>query len=273
MTKVKKSAFYKSFAKKYWNYFRYYYSLPSKPNHFYTKNVERVNAIANILADEKSKTTYRGMVNFRSTYNKKDFPSACYEETQYFIKELNFDNDEVFCDCGAYDGDTLDDFLKYCPKYKQIIAFEPETANFEKLKKKYTDNKITLINAGVYDKDGEVSFYVEENSGVSKITDGTQIDTTNNFATIKVKTIDGLNLEKVTFIKMDIEGAEFNALKGAKKTILRDKPKLAICIYHSDEDMLRIAEYIHELVPQHKLYVKQHATYPCYAETVLYALP
>jgi len=88
---------------------------------------------------------------------------------------------------------------------------------------------------------------------------------------IEVKSIDNLNLENVTFIKMDIEGAELNALKGAEKTLLRDKPKLAICIYHSNEDMICIAEYIHNLVPEYKLYVKQHFLFPSAASTVLYA--
>lgn len=82
---------------------------------------------------------------------------------------------------------------------------------------------------------------------------------------------------------MDIEGAELNALKGAKETILRDKPKLAICLYHSDNDMLDIPEYIHSLVPEYKLYIRQHSESEqdnddirfgfFIIETVLYALP
>jgi hypothetical protein len=77
--------------------------------------------------------------------------------------------------------------------------------------------------------------------------------------------------EKVTFIKADIEGAEMEMLKGAKETILKNKPKLAICIYHSDEDMLQIAEWIHNIVPEYKLYVRMHGKYPAGYETVLYA--
>lgn len=69
---------------------------------------------------------------------------------------------------------------------------------------------------------------------------------------------------------MDIEGSELPALEGAKQTILRNKPKLAISIYHSDEDMLRIVEYIHELVPEYKLYIRAHTM--GIAETVLYAV-
>ena len=69
---------------------------------------------------------------------------------------------------------------------------------------------------------------------------------------------------------MDIEGAELPALQGAEHIIKKNKPKLAISIYHSDEDMLRLAEYIHELVPEYRLFIRAHR--PGIAETVLYAV-
>ena len=69
---------------------------------------------------------------------------------------------------------------------------------------------------------------------------------------------------------MDIEGAELPALQGAKNTIQKNKPKLAISIYHSNEDMLRLAEYIHGIVPEYKLYVRAHTM--GIAETILYAV-
>ena len=232
--------------------------------HFYAQNAERVDTVANMLADEKSKNTYLGIIKFRQTHSKKDFPSQYYEKTQYFIEEMKLSKDEVFIDCGAYIGDTIDEFLKHCPEYKQIVAFEPELRNFKKISKKHNNSKITLINAGAYDKDGIVDF--KGVGGTGTIIAG------GGVMSIQVKTIDNLNLEKVTFIKMDIEGAEMNALKGAEKTILRDKPKLAICIYHSEEDMICIAEYIHNLVPEYKLYVRQHNSYPIIYETVLYAI-
>lgn len=72
-------------------------------------------------------------------------------------------------------------------------------------------------------------------------------------------------------IKMDVEGAELESLKGAKNTILKYKPQLAICIYHSDEDMLSIAEYIHNLVPEYKMYVRHHTCNT--GDTVLYGIP
>jgi FkbM family methyltransferase len=230
---------------------------------FYSQNANRVNAIVNILADKKSKKIYMGMIKFRQTCSMKDFPFHIIKESQYFIKELKLGSDEIFVDGGAFNGDTIDQYLKYCKKYKHIIAFEPDFENFKRLKEKYENNSsITLINAGLYDRIGEIEFHSGCQS-VSKIADGGE-------DRIQVRTIDGLGLEKVTFIKMDIEGAELSALKGAKKTILRDRPKLAICIYHYDKDMIDIVEYIHNLVPQYHLYIRQYR-YSLW-ETVLYAV-
>lgn len=69
---------------------------------------------------------------------------------------------------------------------------------------------------------------------------------------------------------MDIEGSELEALKGAVHTIQRDKPKLAICIYHKPEDMTEIPLYIKSLVPEYKFYVRHHSN--CWTDTVLYAV-
>ncbi|MDR2728092.1 MAG: FkbM family methyltransferase [Chitinispirillales bacterium] len=239
-------------------------------DNFLARNESRVKAVTNMLADEKSKKTYTGMVNFRKTGLKKDFPFSAYEKRAYFIDEVTLDKDEVFIDCGAFTGDTVGQFLKLCKHYKRIVAFEPDSDCFSALTKKHGGNpKITLINGGVYDSDSEISFD-QLGGGDSRITSE---KSGSESLRIKVKAIDNLNLEKVTFIKMDVEGAEMPALKGAAKTILADKPKLAICIYHSNEDMVRIAEYINSLVPQYKLYVRQHFLFPSAAETVLYALP
>jgi hypothetical protein len=73
-----------------------------------------------------------------------------------------------------------------------------------------------------------------------------------------------------TFIKMDIEGAEFNALKGAERTIRKHKPKLAVCVYHKAEDLITIPQYIKSLVPEYKLYFRAHLPGPF--DYVLYAV-
>jgi len=78
--------------------------------------------------------------------------------------------------------------------------------------------------------------------------------------------------EKVTFIKMDIEGAELNALKGAERIIREQKPKLAICIYHKPEDVWEIPSLLLNFVSDYKFYIR-HNTYSFLYDTTLYALP
>ena len=72
-------------------------------------------------------------------------------------------------------------------------------------------------------------------------------------------------------IKMDVEGSELDALEGAKQTILNNKPKLAVCLYHKTKDFIDIPNLIHNLVPEYKLYVRHHSF--SVNETVLYAIP
>jgi FkbM family methyltransferase len=237
---------------------------------FFEPNAERIKFIAGLFCDEESKKTFLGMINFRQTGKKSDH---IYHgiQNQYFINDFfSYGKNEVLIDCGAFNGDTIEAFLKLPNmEYEQIIAFEPGTENFNLLKKKFGNRQnFMLINAGAYSEDSELYFSGNLALGhISEISTGVKGETS-----IKVKAIDNLeNIKKVTFIKMDIEGTEMDALKGAEKTILRDKPRLAICIYHSNEDMLRIAEWIHSLVPEYKLYCRQHDEYPRFDETVLYA--
>lgn len=236
---------------------------------FFEQNTERVKRITEFFYDEESKKTFNKIVNFRQTGKKSDYISHG-RQTQYFINDFfTYGKNEILIDCGAYDGDTIEKFLKLPNmEYEQIIVFEPSVENFKLIEKKFNNQKIILINAGVYSKDCELYLLeYQDGSIISETSAGTE-----NEIRVMVKAIDNLQiLKKVTFIKMDIEGAEMEALKGARNTILRDKPRLAISIYHSDEDMLRIAEWIHATVPEYKLYCRHHSIYPFAFETVLYA--
>lgn len=173
----------------------------------------------------------------------------------------------VFIDAGCLDlGDTKR-YIDRNPNFKKIYAFEPGCKNYEKClerKKQFcNDDRIEIVNKGLWSCETEMSFF--ENAASSTITEG-------GTTSIEVTSLDNFmeGKEKVTFIKMDIEGAEMEALNGAKEIIKRDKPDLAICIYHKNEDILDIPNYILDLNPEYKLYIRH---YSCYKwETVLYAV-
>lgn len=129
----------------------------------------------------------------------------------------------------------------------------------------FNDGIVRIIGKVTWSENKTISFDASS-GGRSHISESGE-------ASIEVLVIDDAIAfyEKITFIKMDVEGAELESLKGARYIIQRFKPKLAICIYHRDEDMYEIPLYIKELVPEYKLYVRHHANGA--SETVLYAMP
>lgn len=245
------------------------YQYADDPRHaesFFEENRQRVERICGWLSDERSRETYRSAIAFRTSLDRHELPKYDTEERQYFDEVVRLDDNEVFVDCGAYIGDTVDRFFKAVNgKYKGIVCFEPDIQNYERLRKKQYE-RLTVINAGVWNENTELAFASDQATSSKIVKDGEA-----HVERVRVCAIDRIpECRDASFIKMDIEGSEMNALQGAKNTILNNYPKLAICIYHSNEDMLCIPELIHELVPDYKLYVR-HYSYEVY-ETVLYAI-
>ncbi len=249
--------------------------LPENVKYF-QENADRVQNIINNLQDEKSKRIYSQMIKYRCTFLKKDHPEFSVYD-QYFPKDIvKLSDKEVFIDCGAYTGDTLLKLVRLTKnKYKKIVAFEPDISNLKKLEDRKFKN-CQIIQAAVYDKEGEAEFCHDNVEAFSSKLEmiknnNTYLEKDISKTKVIMKVIDNLEeCKDATFIKMDIEGAELNALKGAEKIIRKNHPKLAICIYHSNEDMLNIAEWILSLKLDYKLYVRSH--FGDYNETVLYAV-
>lgn len=225
-------------------------------------DLAKIKILKDMLEDDLSRELIDLIVIRRK--NKCLFYGDIRSKNQYFPKDIFvFSNSEVMIDGGAYTGDTVEAFKKFTgDSYKKIFAFEPDHTNYKVLCKNVkNDPQITCLNVGLWDENTFLRFsdFETESSVVSS--DGA--------SEVEVRTIDSSVNEKVTFIKMDIEGAERKALEGAKNVILRDKPKLAICIYHKKDDLWEIPLYLKQLVPEYKLYIRHHSN--TIFETVLYA--
>ena len=179
------------------------------------------------------------------------------------------DGDEVFIDCGAFYGGSIKGFAEYCGySYKKIYAFEPIHSNYEVMCKNVTDlglKDVVLLNKGVWSYRDEVAFKEDMS--------GSKIDKKGN-AMIEVVSIDETIPadEIVTFIKMDVEGAELEALRGAANAIIRCRPKLAISLYHKPNDIIDIPMYILSICSDYIFYIRHHHPTTMW-ETVLYAIP
>lgn len=228
------------------------------------ENEERLQEIYCMLEDYQSKVIYRTMAESRFTKNLDVLCRTC-DKNQYFPDGIfHIGDNEVLVDAGAFDGDTIEQFLKMKnQKYRYIYAFEPDVTNYERLQKKRHERNIKVFNAGLWDQTKTTCFSANK-GGSSKIEESGE-------DTIQVYRFDELELpeKEVTFVKMDIEGSELKALEGMRNTITTYKPKLAICIYHKFEDLWELPLYIKGLVPEYKLYIRNYTTYM--DEIVLYA--
>lgn len=219
-----------------------------------------------LLSDEYSKRVFIERLNYCITRNPQYLIPLESKSEQYFEDDIvHLTKDEVFIDGGGYTGDTVISFLrKTNSKFKKIYSFEPEKSKHEEFIKNFSSFKnIELIPYGLWEKK-DTLFFNSQNSSSSSIS---ELGSTE----IEVTSIDEiLNGEEVTFIKMDIEGAELAALKGAKNTIKRYKPKLAICVYHNPLDIIEIPKLIKEIEPSYKLYLRHYSKF--HSETIIYAI-
>jgi len=177
---------------------------------------------------------------------------------------------ECFVDCGAYDGDSLADFLGWSHgEFQKVIAFEPDPGCFVKLQE-FTSRcpesrrRIECRQLAVAAASGVVRFDATGQAGASISDSGS----------IEVKTValdEALAGEEPTFIKMDIEGAEPDALRGARETIRRTRPILAICVYHQQNHLWRLPLLMKELLPEARFFLRSYCLDGL--DTVCYAVP
>lgn len=208
---------------------------------------------------------------FRKWFIDEKSPITYNGESYFFTEEIMLSDKECLVDAGAFDGDTIRSFKKATDdQYETIYAFEMDKRNYNNLQRycfgtgggyKQDDSRINLYQMGVSDCKG--TFCYNSNFETTQFAEnGNEICEVDSLDCI-------LRDKKVTFIKMDIEGSEMQALHGAEVLIKNQKPKLAICIYHSIEDFLNIPVYIKNLNPEYKILIRHHSI--CEAETVCYA--
>jgi FkbM family methyltransferase len=196
---------------------------------------------------------------------------------QYFDREVMIPSEnEIFVDAGVCDMSTSVDFITWCGgSYSAIYAFEPEPNQYrlceEILGKNpaLTPSRIHLYRAGLSSETAKLRFN-PFHPGASRVDpSGTEeIEAVSLDEVLRGGEGEG---GPVTFIKMDIEGSELEALKGARNTIIKWRPRLAICVYHKPEDILEIPAYILDIAPWYKMYIRHYST--TQTETVLLCVP
>lgn len=247
-------------------------ALEANDADFIEENIEYFNKLYEILDDEKSRNVLVGILNYKLSH-KINYISEIADEAveQYFDRNLiKYNQKDIFVDCGGYIGDTIESYVKHNKGvYDKIICLEADQDNYNIIKELRNEYRIELYNMAAYncatilhfDKIGSGSGTILEEK-VAKandvIVEGTTIDTI-------------LKNRKVSFIKMDIEGAEYKTLLGAVNTIQKHKPTLMISVYHKQDDLIKIPLLIKSLNYKYKLYLRHYRSLSV-QETVLYAI-
>jgi len=214
------------------------------------------------FSDSESLETFQNIIKFRLT-GDHSFMTAYRValKEQYFADFVTYGDNEIFIDAGGFDGYTSENFCTRCPDYKKVYLFEPVETNMDMARKKLAGfSNIEFVSKGVSDSNTRLFFDSSAKDASAVAESGTE--------QIEVVKLDDAVNDKITFIKMDLEGHELQALEGSKVHILNDKPKMAISVYHRCSDFYNVFDKVMNICPEYKVYLRHYTE--GWAETVMY---
>jgi FkbM family methyltransferase len=244
------------------------------PGHWLHRHRSEFERLYSSLADDESRVVLmaaaKGRVfqQYRFLMQGNLFLRDLATFPQYFREEIfTFCGPELLVDCGAFDGDTLVAFFSLMERLGRVdsraVALEVDGDNMRSVLRtleRYALTDVEVIEAAVGREDvaGDASDFYNCREGV-------------DVRQVRVVTLDCvLDGKAPTFLKMDIEGAELDGLAGARRTISRFHPKLAICMYHETRHLVEVPSYVLDNHPEYRVFMRHHAPGSLW-ETVCYA--
>lgn len=206
-----------------------------------------------LLADEQSKKVFEQTVLFHLDGDIERLFACQSSEDEAFENILKIGSARHFLDLGAYNGDTALDFARRCPDYESITALEPDKKTFLKLLKNTDSLKITALNCAVSDSVGKMGFTQTASRG-SVAGGDVQVDAVS---------VDSL-CKDFDYIKFDVEGQEAAAIRGARETILRTRPKMLISAYHRADDYFTLVNEVLKIRDDYKIYMRHYPYVPAW---------
>jgi FkbM family methyltransferase len=259
-------------------FWKHWANLPEEERlelpHRILQQADQIPSAYEMLADDPSREEFRAQIRWRCLMDYDCLPPHDPATDMYFPPDLmRLSANEFLVDCGAFDGDSIKPFVdRVDGRFRRICAFEPDPANLRALAQciaafpAEVAAKITVLPYALGRENGTVRFSAEGavHSKLAADSGGVEVECRSLDAVLD----DG---ECPTIIKMDIEGAETEAIPGAAKTIARCRPILAICAYHRCDHLWRIPKLLKEAYPDCKIFLRRYAE-ECW-ETVYYAMP
>ena len=237
---------------------------------FYREHQKEFEEVYTWLADEQSRIVYRDILNFKVS-GKLPYLIHCETSVEEAYANIIQPNEqEDYADLGAYKGDTIQELLRFSNgKINSICVFEPDRKNYKKLclnvETMGLTEKANLLNVAAYKESGTMLFSNKagRQSALSK-TEGieTPVESLDN----------ALNGARVSFVNMDVEGGEKEAIEGCRKTIETWKPKMLISAYHRSEDLYALPMQMRQICPDYRIFFRHYRYIPAW-DTNLYCIP
>ncbi len=231
---------------------------------------DKLKAAYELMADEQSKKVFECVIRYKLS-GDISLLKACETPREEMYDLLKIGAEETYVDLGAYNGDTLVEFLNETSmNFKKLYAMEPDHKNYQKLKRRLYmigSGLLEAYNCGAWDSETTMMFSLKAGRS-SKVDEGNP----KRGREVKMMSVDHmLQGGAATFIKYDVEGSEEKAINGSRQTIVKFRPKLNIALYHRNEDMFAIPLQIAELNRKYSIYLRHHPYVPDW-DTNLYCI-
>ena len=243
---------------------------------FFEKNKENFEAARRCFADERSKKVFDLILQSKLHGDLEALFSETSSAEEDFSELLHGENYRFCGDFGAYTGDTVKEFLRFCPGIQEITAVEPDPKTFRKLQKNTEELPVLPVEGAVWDNEELLPFKAAGGRGAGIRGQGPGASV--GVAEKKQRFVRGFRGDtlfedkKVDFLKFDVEGAEQKALWGLHNTIERDQPEMLVSCYHRPEDLYALPLYLKERYPFYDLYLRRRSGVPAW-DINLYAIP
>lgn len=228
------------------------------------KYAQQLQEVYEKLADDSSRKVFADVLNYKLSGDVHYLFDCATDRRSDLTSIFSWTDSESYMDLGAYNGDTVCEFMELTDnKFQEIIAVEPDRRNFRKLSAWAAEqpddvqSRITLHQAGVWDKQGELGFSDSggrQSSFLLGDKKAVPVDSIDSFAAGR----------SISYIKMDVEGVEAEAIAGGSHVIRTYKPKLFAAAYHYDADIFRLPLMLWQLVPEYKIYLRKHPYIPAW---------
>ena len=239
---------------------------------YISKETDKYNKLFERLADDESRYVLESLLNYRITRDRTYLQKIVSDKMEYvdetIVSPRLFEQENCeMIDGGAFDGDSVEAILnRYDLSMVTVHCYEPLHANAERITSKMNRlplGRIVIHESALYKTEGRTGF---KGDGLG----GTIQNVESRLEEIPLECIDDVDWKNLRFIKLDIEGAERDALYGGRKSIEKHRPVLAICAYHKQDDLLALSDYMFSL-RDYRLYLRHYMNST--SETIMYGIP